>query len=207
MPKKRNRHQRPPRTILHIFCEGESEKNYIKGYKSSHCPGKRTVIVESTDKNTPIQLVDEAVKMKNDGERSMKGDSFWVVYDRESEQKYPDKLHAQARNNAEREDIKIAISNVCFEVWILLHFQENVGPYTCHDDLSKKSDFRKHLPSYDKADKKVFDLLKDKVDTARDNAPRSNNRTKDSANPEWTLPHQWNPYTNVYELLDEIDRF
>ena len=124
MPKKRKPQQRELKPRLHIFCEGEeTEPNYLNGYIERCFPGTTLTLVRRTEKNTPVQLVDVAIKEKS---RNPSDDQFWVVYDRESSIKYPDSLHDEARDKAGANGIGIAFSNVCFEVWLLLHFQETV---------------------------------------------------------------------------------
>ncbi|MCU0664787.1 MAG: RloB family protein, partial [Myxococcota bacterium] len=203
MPKKPNRPKRTLRPVLHIFCEGEkTEPNYIHGYLDKFHPGHRrlrVIVIEKTDKNTPVQLIEEAIAKKKS---APEGDYFWVVYDRENEKKYPAKLHVNARVKANKHGVGIALSNVCFEVWILLHYQTGVAAYHSCDDLIAKSDLRKkHIPSYEKTQQNLFDVLADKVENARQNAERLNKSTRDAAEPKWTRPDQLNPYTDVHKLL------
>jgi hypothetical protein len=203
MPKKRKTQKQNLKPHLHIFCEGEkTEPNYFNGYIDSYFPGTKLAPVKKTDKNTPVQLVDVAIAAKKNNPL---GDQFWVVYDREASNKYPDALHSKARNKAKSNGIKIAFSNVCFEVWILLHFQTTVKAYDSYHDLYKNSELRTHIPKYDKGVKILFS--DEKVQAARKNAENLNAHTKSGANPGWTQRHQWNPYTDVHKLLDAIDEF
>lgn len=208
MPKNNRRPSRKLKPVLHIFCEGEkTEPTYIHGYIDRCCPGNRTlkiVKIEPTNKNTPMQLVDEAVKMKR---QEPEFDEFWVVYDRESTAKYSGSLHAKARAKADANNIQIAISNVCFEVWILLHYENACGPFSCFGDLWNKSRLKAHLGDYKKGDPNLFSRLENCVNSARQRAKRMNEQTQNGANQQDNRPDQWNPYTNVYELLDAIDRF
>jgi hypothetical protein len=128
-----------------------------------------------------------------------------VVYDREGETKYTDAIHAEARQKAESAGIEIALSNVCFEVWLLLHFQTNVAPYANCEDLLRSSALKTRIVGYDKADKREY--TQEEIDFARRNAARVNTQTIAGADRAWTQAHQWNPYTNVHELLDAIDTF
>ena len=206
MPRKRTVKARELRPRLHIFCEGEkTEPNYLQGYIEAHFPGTRLTLIRKTKKNTPVQLVEEAIAEKKNKKLNPEGDQFWVVYDREAVNKYPHSLHAEAYNNAKAASIKIALSNVCFEVWILLHFQKTVTAYDSYSNLRKHSKLTTHIPGYDKGAKYSFSASM--IDTARRNAKALNRRTQEGANRSWTSPHQWNPYTNVYELLDAIDEF
>ena len=130
---------------------------------------------------------------------------FWVVYDREAAIKYPDALHAEACRKADAQGIKIAFSNICFEVWILLHFQATMAAYTNFDDLKKRSKLRTHIKNYDKGIKRLFSA--EEIYAARKRAEALNQRTIAGADPAWVKPYQWNPYTDVYKLLDAIDDF
>lgn len=201
MPRNRSKQQRILKPRLHIFCEGEkTEPNYLNGYIERCFPGTRLTIVEKTDKNTPVQLVDEAIAAKT---RNPSGDEFWVVYDRESTVKYSAELHDQARSKAESRGINVAFSNVCFEVWILLHFQQTIAACDSYDVLRKRSRLREHIPNYDKGAKRIFSP--EEVSTARTNSVRMNKRTRAAADRSWNKKHQWNPYTDVYKLLDAMD--
>ncbi|VGO22313.1 RloB family protein [Pontiella sulfatireligans] len=203
MPKPRGKQVEPFRPRFYIFCEGEkTEPNYITGYIEQKFPGTMLSPVRKTPKNTPVQLVEVAIEAKG---KNPSGDKFWVVFDREAKHKYADALHAEARAKAKANDIRIAISNVCFEVWILLHFQPNVAPYTSYSDLRKRSALKTHIKGYDKGEKRLFSEAE--ISVARKNAKVMNHQTKAGANPAWNQPHQWNPYTNVYELLDALDKF
>ena len=89
MHNRKKRPVRQLRPVLHIFCEGrKTEPNYIEHYKDLFCLEKRaSIVVEKTDKTTPVQLVEEAIQKKASPSVG-KDDEFWVVYDRESPAKY-----------------------------------------------------------------------------------------------------------------------
>lgn len=212
MPKKKTNNTQILKPVLHIYCEGKkTEPNYLNGYLDKFVSGNRTLIkVEKTPKNTPVQLVEEAIKSKK---KFPDGDIFWVVYDRESIHKYSDELHEKACSKAKAKGIRIALSNVCFEVWLLLHFQSNARSYFNYDDLRNHSDLRKEckkrgLKDYDKGEQSLFDLFTiDEIKQARKQARRMNSQTKKSASSLHTKPYQWNPYTNFHHLLHAIDKF
>jgi len=203
MPKKRTEQQRDLKPRLHIFCEGEkTEPNYLNGYIERCFPGTKLTFVKKTTKNTPVQLVDVAISEKS---HNPEDDEFWVVYDRESPAKYSADFHNQAADKAKANDINIAFSNVCFEVWILLHFQETVPACDNYDDLRKRTPLTTHIPKYEKGEKRQYTAPE--VDSARRNSVRMNKQTIAAANPDWSKEHQWNPYTDVYKLLNAIDSF
>jgi hypothetical protein len=215
VPKKRNVKTLLLAPVLHIYCEGEkTEPNYLKKYIQRQFGSERgrdVVRVESTNKNTPIQLVEVAIKHKN-SRSCPDGDEFWVVYDRESVAKYAHALHATARNSAEANGINIALSNVCFELWILLHFKKNTACYSSYDDLISNSALKKELAkigiaNYEKGSLDLFAMIAGGVGSARDRAVAMNLATQNSAPPGATAPHLLNPYTDMHLLLDAIDDF
>ncbi len=202
MPKPKQRQERQLSPVLHIFCEGaKTEPLYITAYIQKHFPGTKLIKIEPTKKTTPKQLVKEALGCKK---CAPEGDVVWVVYDREGPTKYPDALHADARQNA-GDKVHIALSNVCFEVWLLLHFQSTCAPHDSCDDLLSRSRLKEHIPNYDKADRREYSDTE--IAAARQHAERLNACTQRGADASWTQPHQWNPFTDVHKLLDAIDEF
>lgn len=213
MPKKRNNSNKEVKPVFHIFCEGETEECYLHGYINKFYSGNRrlkVIKIEHSNKNTAKELVEDAIKSQKN---CPEGDVFWVVYDRESKQKYPDENHKIAYDRAKPKNISIAISNVCFEVWLLLHFQDTVRPYSSYQDLENNSELRQEckkrgLLDYEKGNKQLFEIFEEEeLNDAKTRAKRMNQNTQRDADPNWTNPYQWNPYTNVHELLQAIDQF
>jgi hypothetical protein len=216
MPKPRgNKKKKKLKPVLHIFCEGaKTEPHYFNGYLKEHFSNNRllkVIRVEKTNKNTPIQLVEEATRLKTD-RITPAHDVFWVVYDREATNKYSNNLHKQALDKAKGNDINVCITNVCFEVWILLHINEVNAPYSSCNDLLKNSSLKTYLKThgirnYDKANENVFELILNEIPNARRRAKKMNSETLKSSYETDTNPHLLNPYTQVHELLDAIDEF
>lgn len=211
MPKRRRKQQeKSVKPVFRIFCEGEkTEPLYFRALKEDKYPEHRSIIViEDTDKTTPVQLVEAAIKSKNTG---LEGDEIWVVYDRESPAKYSDHLHQQARQKAEANGINIGFSNVCFEYWILLHFQKKTTPYNSCAELEKNSDIKDLYQSigldYNKVQPGLYEKIKDKVETAIANAKKVNQQTMDCAEQGKTAPYQLNPFVDVYRLLESLDDY
>ncbi|WP_283189309.1 RloB family protein [Pseudomonas sp. PMCC200344] len=214
MPKVRNSSSRTLPKKMHIYCEGaKTEPNYLNGYISDieDKALRHVVIVEKTRKNTPIELVEVAINHKKSS-AAAKGDEFWVVYDRESVAKYTDELHDKAYKRAKDNGINIALSNVCFEHWLLLHLTNSSAPYNCYNDLINrsclKSKFRQNLgKDYDKAGSEVYDFLSKYIGKARTLACNMNLAATQSSQLGRDKPHHLNPYTDMPKLLDAIDSF
>ncbi|MFK5894906.1 MAG: RloB family protein [Pseudomonadota bacterium] len=216
MPKARKKSNKPLPPVLHIYCEGgKTEPNYLNGYiKKYHeqC-NRRLIKIEKSKKNTPKELVIEAIKNKTNAE-TPKVDIFWVVYDRESVADYSNHLHKQALDKANANSVNIALTNVCFEVWILLHMTYSTADYNCCGDFIKKSQLRnklkeKGVAKYEKGDILVFDNIsgEDGVNKARANAEKMNKSTIQASPQNNNKPYLLNPYTDMHKLLDAIDNF
>lgn len=215
MPKIRKKKViKPVEPLFHIFCEGKNtEPDYINGFKEHYYSEKRRVIiVEDAKKNTPIQLVEEALKAKKS---ALDHDVFWVVFDRESVIKYTHKDHIRAAELATSNNINIAISTVCFEYWILLHFKYTTTAYEKCDDVWKSAIFKKLLSEYGikdykkekKSSKELFTLLQPLLYNAIENAERANVHALKSADPGKENPTYLSAYSNVHELLIDIKNF
>ena len=212
MPRRKKKKDLNVAPVFHIFCEGEkTEPYYINGYINHYHSDKRTlVIVEDTNKNTPVQLVDIAIAHKKTN--TNENDVYWVVFDRESIAKYTDKLHLKAETNAKMNGIEIALSNVCFEFWLLLHLKYTTACYQNYNDLIKNSDLKillkaKGIKDYDKADIYLFDTLKDKLPDAIKFSEKVKNNALSTAVRGKESPCFLNPYTDIHELFIDIHNF
>lgn len=221
MARKRKNNTRIVKPKIYIFCEGEkTEPAYIRAYINFKYPksarlrdAERPIVIKDTNKNTPVQLVEEALKHKKN--LSFEKDEVWVVYDRESPAKYSDELHAKALNAAKTNNIHVAISNICFEYWLLLHLSNSAQANANCDSLIKSSTFvngfkKIGVTDYDKKDKSakcVAELLmKDEyLNAAITNAERNNLNSIKSSQASESEPYKIQPYTNVHKLLSAID--
>lgn len=207
------RQQRKIQNKMYIFCEGtKTEPQYLEAFIEDRVKQKSKVIkIPPTKKNTPVQLVDEAIDKKKSKD-TIEGDVFWVVYDRESVLKYPKKLHREAYAKALKHGIRVALSNVCFEFWILLHFEYTTSHYSCFDNLMAESNLKEHLKragirKYEKGSDLLYFVVKDNISDARTHAKKVNQFVIESSGYENQPPHECFPYTNIYELLDSIEEF
>nr|VUD31412.1 Uncharacterised protein [Raoultella sp. NCTC 9187] len=185
---------------------------YLQGYIDEFANEKAKLInIPDIKYNTPIALVKAAIRHK-ESEDTTDDDEFWVVYDREAVSKYPHALHHEAWNLAHGNGINIALSNVCFELWILQHFAFKNTPYSCFDDLKKNSSLKKDLTSvgikdYNKADTTLYKKVRPGISNARQRAKALNKQSVNAAPMHLDRPFLLACYTNVNELLDAIDSF
>lgn len=126
-PLKRTVGVRAPRKTLALFCEGQrTEPEYLQALRRE--PDVRDVAavdlrIETLGTgNVPLTLVRMAVETRERAEREeAEIDEFWCVFDVEWPKNHP--ALKEAIELARRHGIELAISNPCFELWLVLHFE------------------------------------------------------------------------------------
>lgn len=198
-PDARGRPIREPALRILIVCEGEvTEREYFEGFRR-WCKNPRVEIDFEGPAGVPLTLVRRAKELRDraDREASRTGDDFlrydevWCVFDVDDHPFVPD-----ARFQARAANLRLAMSNPCFELWLLLHFAENPGMQH-RDEL--KARLCSHMPNV--SEKHVdFEMLVAGYDAAYHRAERlardAHERGDDVTG---------NPSTEVYLLADSID--
>jgi RloB-like protein len=146
---RRRRPFRNPLPRILIVCEGtRTEPGYFKELRHTE---RIPIELEISPGGEPKTLVERAVELKNIAEKEPKSrrdenllyDDVWCVFDIDEHPAVPD-AKQQARDNG----IELAISNPCFELWIVLHFRDQ----RAHIDRAVvQRDCAKYLPDYEKA--------------------------------------------------------
>lgn len=193
--------------VMYIFCEGEkTEPLYLESYISDISKKTLSVFkIPKTKRNTPEQLVDAAIQKKQSSS-SADGDVFWVVYDQENLTPQAFSAHQRAWSKANKHGVNIAISCICFEFWLLLHFGYTTKAFTSYSNLMSASPLKKLLPDYDKGSKITYMNIKDRVSNAKINATKLKVYAM-ANNKKTTQPYSFPAYTSFHELLEAIDSF
>ena len=187
---------RDPRSKLLIVCEGKNtEPQYFEEFAKFHRNSLVKVEI-AKERGVPLTLVHIARDKKHEacdqakrqGDDNVQYDSVWCVFDVDEHPHMP-----EAKAMAETHNIDVAISNPCFELWLLLHLRDCPGMQHRHDmqDMLKG-----HVPDYDK--KIHFNLYKDGYEDAVRRAKRLEALALSVGEPGR------NPTTNVYELTEKI---
>ncbi|GLZ38577.1 RloB family protein [Actinokineospora sp. NBRC 105648] len=132
---RRKTASRPERKTVVVFCEGEaSEPDYVNALKRLPDVRASTAIdIEiDPDQGVPMTLVRRAVERGKDDEV----DECWCLFDVEWPQHHPNLK--QAIHLAEQHGVRLAISNPCFELWLLLHFTDQTA-FLNTDDAERRS--------------------------------------------------------------------
>lgn len=146
----------------------------------------------------PIHLVKAAVnfKKKRDCRISLKkGDEIYCVYDVDDN---TDADLENARILADKDGIKIYLSNPCFEIWFLLHFIEVNAAQDRHDLIEE---LKKYIRDYRKC-KDVYPQLKYIQKNAITNARKLNQMHEE--NGISLSCRSCNPSTQVFQIVEHI---
>lgn len=141
---------RDPLPIVLIVCEGEvTEPQYLNAFRRVHGANTVRIRVEAPG-GDPRALVERAIELQDAAERearrardvNLRFDEVWCVFDVDQHQRLEEALRV-----AEHGGVHVAVSNPCFELWVLLHF---VGQTAHLSPKQARDRLRKHLPGYDK---------------------------------------------------------
>jgi hypothetical protein len=149
--KKRpyNRKERRKRFLL--YCEGEvTEPDYFKDLARFLRSSLIEVEIAGEQRKDPKRLV-ELAKARRDSARrdasrakddSLRYDEVWCVFDGDEHARLK-----EAVDQATAISIGLAVSNPCFEIWILIHFQDQYSFISCD---AARTGVKKYIPDYAK---------------------------------------------------------
>lgn len=117
---------RDAKPVILVVCEGEvTEPQYLNSLKG-HLRNPRVSIKIEKAAGVPRTLVARAKQLRTDAERAgAPYDEVWCVFDRDE---HPEWKHSI--DVAIAAGLSLAISNACFELWILLHVADSPGAQT-----------------------------------------------------------------------------
>jgi hypothetical protein len=126
-------------------------------------------------------------------------DEVWCVFDTEGPQ-HPARAPQARRALARARDLAYhcAVSNPCFEYWLLLHFVNSVRSYPECKVVARE--LREHVPNYDKG-RLRFDDFRERIGDAQQRA-RNNDQTRCQALDRG--PVDCHPCTQVYLLVERF---
>lgn len=184
---------------IKIFCNAlETEPNYFKSFaeevNSSKISDVKVEVLKTQKKGgkDPLYAVEYAIKNKGTCK------IVWVVFDKD---------HfdiEKAIKLGEQNDIKIAWSNECFELWILFHFNP-ISTALGRDDCLKKAKEllnKNYKIDYSKNNKDIYKTINDKMKIAIAYSKKQHQvMIRDRI-----LPNKSNPCNTVYELAEFLSK-
>jgi hypothetical protein len=184
---------RDPIPTFLIVCEGaKTEPNYFRSFPVSTRP-EITIVGAGCE---TIAVVNKAIELME----NQKFDRVWCVFDRDpSNHNNTAPRFRKALQVAEKENIKVAYSNECFELWYLLHFH-------LFSTGVPRSDYKKKLDkllgcNYEKNSDDMYARLEDTQHQAIKHA-KTLLASYDPHDPESD-----NPVTTVHVLVEELNQY
>jgi hypothetical protein len=191
---------RPPYDRVLIVCEGEkTECNYFEEIRQNARISSAHVVVLPTDLGTdPRKVVESAQDVFNQKDKAF--ERVYAVFDRDDHPHYETAIQmAAAKNKKIKNDEKrlvefeTIVSVPCFELWLLLHF-EDARSWIHRNVVLRK--LRTHIDGYEKGMPNLFALTKSLLSVATGRAT------------SLKLNHQRIPgeelYTDVHELVEYL---
>lgn len=186
--------QREPFPRVFIYCEGRNtEPEYIRDF----CRDIRFTAAAIQQVGVPHTVVERAVEKVRELRREARrgrdsfggSDEVWVIFDVDTHPRIADAV-GLARNSG----IHIALSNPCFELWGIYHFEECDAPNNANWMQRRLAQL---LPSYDPEGAKriSYGMLRSEVDTAKTRAVRCLEAREREGDP------LGNPCTTVHKLV------
>jgi Arc/MetJ-type ribon-helix-helix transcriptional regulator len=187
-----------------IVCEGrETEPNYFRGLREEEVVRRKfNVVVKKGKGGSCSEVVQQAIdEMANAATRGEAYDEVWCVFDVEQPARFEEAR--AARRQATDHGIRLALSNPSFEVWLLAHFVRTKRSFASGSDVIRELNKhwqREFSRQYEKNDEQVYARLRDRTETALDNAQKV--REQDWASADDIL--DCNSATEVYLLVDRL---
>jgi len=179
-----------------VVCEGETEVNYLKGYKQTLSREKqRTLKIEPVKAvgTDCLSIVNEAIaRLKAAKRENIPFKEVWAFFDDDNQ---PEIVNAFSK--AKANGIRIAFSSICLELWFLLHFEYTSRQFMDSDEVT--SLLKNHWSDYRKPAFDSWARLKANTLTAKTNSLKLRKATCSSTDLECH-----NPFTNIDLMLESI---
>jgi hypothetical protein len=197
--------QRASYVRILIVTEGsKTEPLYLEEIRAAYQLHSANVAVKPSQLGTaPIQVVNYAKHLFENGDlhkgiRPRSFDQVYAVFDRDDHDSYfnalnlAQSLDGRLRNdNKEPISFKAVASIPCFELWLLLHYDEDIQAPIQRDEVMQR--LKKHIPGYDKGAGGAFAATREMLASATQKAQALATTFNAYSAPE--------PYTGMAELV------
>jgi hypothetical protein len=152
--------------------------------------------IDATDPKSLVELASESKRearrrSRKTGDPNESYDEVWCIFDVDTHENL-----REACDQAKGNDVHLAISNPCFELWLLLHFQSQTRNL---DSRAALQELRHHLTNYDKTIDSLSELS-GKFETAKSRAIALERKHELDETP---FPSD-NPSSKVWMFVDAV---
>lgn len=180
MAPRRRQQRRPqrsrslPKPRILVLCEGQkTEHVYFAALKVElRLPSVR---VRSPSKVRGLRGLSAAADEARVGDPDL--DEIWCVLDHDGREEEVRKFrvwHERACKRRGGPKVEAVISDPCFEYWLLLHFEYTTRPFAKVGGCDQATGMlRRHVNDYKKGNRRFFDSLSGRRDSAMQNAEKA----------------------------------
>ena len=185
----------PARRVVVVTEGASTEPGYLRAFEQL-CRDQEPVRLHLIrGVGAPRTVVDRAAEELKKSKRDRLGarDSVWAMFDRDEHARFED-----AKDKARGNGISLAVSNPCFELWAIFHYQECDAPLHRHECQRM---LEKLCPTYDRRGSKSFadpGVIASGYRAAVERAKNSLERRAEEDAPGG------NPSTTVHELTEHL---
>lgn len=204
----RRKAQRQPAERLLIVCEGsKTEPLYLGEIRQQlRLPSANVQVQPAAYGTEPLRIVECAERLFTEGQRALgiharSFDRVVVVFDRDEHHTYHAALQRVAALNGRLENderVKVpfeaVVSVPCFELWLLLHFEDVFAPLHRDEALAR---LRRYLPGYAKGQGSLWAVTRAGLDVAT-------GRAHALVAAGHTAEEGTQPITNMHELVHRL---
>ena len=162
---------------FYVFCEGESEKEYVNLLKR-----KYRIPIEIKSKVEGSGITERSINNFKKQSPTHSKDQTFLIYDMD--------VPVVVERLSSIKNVNLILSNPCFELWLLLHYKDQKGEYNC---TQTESQLNTISGGYSKG--RISSEIKVYLE---ENSQTAIIRAKG-------LVVNNNPFTGVYLLLEELD--
>jgi RloB-like protein len=201
-------------TYIRLFCEGKkTEPNYFNDYfkaKGFHQPNMASKPKDNSPKGVAKAAKEAYIHAKKELKIPEDRIFIWAIFDRDGHAGIPEAI-AWLRGTP----IGIAFSSICFEYWILLHYENTSRAFLNCDEVisyihqNHDKDYGKSNDHYTRLKDKIPNAISSAQQLARnqslyatrpDSILNGRNDSNCPDSPNYTL----NPYTDVHLIFESL---
>lgn len=197
--KKRDRVNRSRTKLILMGTEGnnKTEKLYFTDLFRNN-KSYRVRFTNSTDTD-PIRIVEATARQIVKDDIDLKdGDLAFCAIDTDTNTEKQAQID-KAIELAKRQQIKVILSNPCFEIWFLQHFRYSTKAYTTSAEVIKE--LQTYMPNYKKNASIYVNIKKWQVDAVK-RAKKLEKYHRELGRKRQDM--MCNPSTEVYKVLEVI---
>jgi len=192
--RQRGKRTRSVKRIVLIGTEGKNrtEESYFKNFNQIQ---NQFIVKFSSGNSTDAMGIVEDIRTSRDNKGNFQHDDLaFAVFDADLWRTQGNQIQ-EALHYAKRQNIEVILSNPCFEVWFVLHFEDGRAPYDSSDQVIDR--LKQNVPDYEKS-KDMFDILRGNMEKAISRAEQLRRYHEDN---NTLKPSEQNPMTDVDRLV------